>query len=139
MSLLLELGAVKDEVLAIWAKALKEKKALEEDYEEGFDVIFNYGYGCCAFTHNICGSQPKVPDGMSNTSKPLSPKFFINPRCPPGAVSAETTSIDVRPGEPMNAPKREAPASILETDNSEAGEHLSTAEVWPGNEADFSA
>ena len=36
-----------------------------EAYEEGFDVIFNYGYGCYAFTHNICGSQPKVPDGMS--------------------------------------------------------------------------
>ena len=30
---------------AIWAEALKEKKALEEAYKEGFDMIFNYGYG----------------------------------------------------------------------------------------------
>ena len=79
VSLLLELGSCKDEVFAIRAEALKEKKALEEAYEEGFDVIFNYGYGCCAFAHNICGNQPEVPDGMLNTSKPLSPEFFINP------------------------------------------------------------
>ena len=64
------------------AHALKEKKALEEAYEEGFDVIFNHGYGCCAFAHNICGSQPLVPHEMLDTSKTLSPKFFINPRCP---------------------------------------------------------
>ena len=56
VSLLLELGTCKDEVSAIRAEALKEKKALEEAYKEGFDVIFNYGYGCCAYAHNICGS-----------------------------------------------------------------------------------
>ena len=82
VSLLLELGTCKDEVSAIRAEALKEKTALEEAYEEGFDVIFNYGYGRCAFAHNIYGSQPEVPNGMSDTSKPLSPEFFINPRCP---------------------------------------------------------
>ena len=38
----------------------------------------------------------------------------------------------------MNAPEREAPAAILETDNSEAGEHLSTTEVRPGNKPIFS-
>ena len=65
---------------AIWAEALKEKKDLEEVYEEGFDVIFNYGYGCYAFVHNIYGSQPEVLDRMPDTSKPLSPEFFINPR-----------------------------------------------------------
>ena len=64
----------------IWEKALKQKEALREAYEEGFDVIFNYGYDCCAFAHNICGSQPEVPDGMSDTTELLSPKFFINPR-----------------------------------------------------------
>ena len=58
VSLLLELGTSKDEVSALQAKALKEKKAMDEAYEEGFDVIFNYGYGCCAFAHNICGNQP---------------------------------------------------------------------------------
>ena len=106
ISLLLELGTCKDEVSAIWAKALKEKKALEEAYEEGFDLIFNYGYGCCAFAHNICGSQPEVPDGMPDTSKTLSSEFFINPRCPSGAVPAEAASIDVYPGEVANPPGR---------------------------------
>ena len=62
---------------AIQAEALKEKKALEEAYEEGFNVILNYGYGCCAFAHNIYGSQPKVLDGMPDTSKPLSSEFSL--------------------------------------------------------------
>ena len=26
---------------------------------------------------------------MSDTSKPLPPEFFVNPRCPPGAVPVE--------------------------------------------------
>ena len=58
--LLLELGSSKDEVSALQAQALKKKKALEEAYEEGFDVIFNYGYGCCALAHYICESEPVV-------------------------------------------------------------------------------
>ena len=58
-------------------------------------MIFNYGYGCCAFAHNICGSEPVIPDGMSDTSKPLPPEFFINPRCPPGAaLRVPTTDPD---------------------------------------------
>ena len=77
VSLLLELGTCKDEVSAIRAEALKEKKALEDAYEEGFDVIFNYGYGCCAFAHNICGSQLEVPDWMSGTFKSLSPSSSL--------------------------------------------------------------
>ena len=139
VSLLLELGTCKDEVSAIQAEALKEKKALEEAYEEGFDVIFNYGYDCCAFAHNICKSQLEVPDGMPDMSKSLSLEFFINPRCPPGAVPTEAASIDVRPGEVTNESEREVPAAILETDNSEAGEHLSATEVGSGNESVFSA
>ena len=133
VSLLLELGTCKDEVSTV------RVEALEEAYEEGFDVIFNYGYGCCAYAHNICGSQLEVPDGMPDTSKALAPKFFINPRCPLGVVSAETASIDVCPSEMTNAPKREAPASVFEMNNSKAGEHLSTAKVRPGNEPVFSA
>ena len=137
-SLLLELRTCKDEVSTIRVEALKEKKALEEAYEEGFDVIFNYWYDCCAFVHNICRSQPEVPDGMPDTSKPLSPEFFINLQCPSGAVLAEAGSINVRSGEVTNVPEREAPAAILEMDNSEAGKHLSAAEVGPGNELVFS-
>ena len=99
VSLLLELGASKDELSAFLAKASKEKKALEEAFDAGFDVIFNYGYGCCAFAHNICRSEPLIPDGMSDTSKPLPLEFFINPRCPPGAaprVPSTDADADVR-------------------------------------------
>ena len=84
-------------------------------------MIFNYNYGCCAFAHNICGSQPEVPDGMPNTSKPLSPEFFINPRCPPGTILIEAASINVHPGEATNGPEREALATVFETAKSEVG------------------
>ena len=124
---------------AIRAEALKEKEALRKAYKEGFDVIFNHDYGCCAFAHNICETQPEVPDRMSDTSKLLSPEFFINPRCPQGIVPAEAASIDVHLGEAMNAPKREALATVLETDNSKAGEHLFAAKVGPSNAPDSSS
>ena len=102
-------------------------------------MIFNYGYSYCALAHNICGSQPEVPDGMLDTSKSLSLEFFINPRWPSGTVPAEAASIDVHLGEATNELKREALVAVLETNNSEAGEHLSVAEVGPGNENDSSA
>ena len=99
-------------------------------------MIFNYNYGCCVFAHNIYGSQPVVPDGMPDTFKSLSPKFFINPRCSPGAVLAEVVTIDAHSGEAMIASEREVPTAILEEDISEAGEYLSTAEVGLYNEPD---
>ena len=139
VSLLLELGTRKDEMSALQAQALKEKKALGEAYEEGFDVIFNYGYGCCAFTHNICGSQPVVPDEMLDTSKTLLPVFFINPRCPSSVIPVEDATIDVCPGEAMIVPEREFLATVLEADISEVGEYLPSTEVRPGNEPDSSA
>ena len=75
----MKLGANKDELSAFWTEDSKEKKALEEAFDAGFDVIFNYDYRCCAFAHNICGSEPVIPDGMPDTSKSLPPEFFINP------------------------------------------------------------
>ena len=81
VSLLLELGASRDELSAFRAEVSKERKASEEAFVAGFDVVFNYGYGCCALQHNICGSKPGIPDRMPDTSKPLPPEFFINPRC----------------------------------------------------------
>ena len=91
------------------------------------------------FAHNICGSQPVVPDGMPDTSKPLSPEFFINPQCPPGVVPAEAATIDVRSSETMIALEMEVPTAVLETDIREVGELLSGAEVRLGNEPDSSA
>ena len=124
---------------ALQTHPVKKKKALEEAYEEGFDMIFNYGYDCCSFTHNICGSQPVVPDRMADMSKPLSPEFFINPRCPSGVVSTEDSTINVLSGEAMIASEMEVLTAVLEADISEVGEHLSIAEVGLGNEPDSSA
>ena len=56
LSLLLELGATKDEFGAFQEKASAEKMAMEVEFDASSDVIFNYGYGCYAFAHNICGS-----------------------------------------------------------------------------------
>ena len=83
----MELGATKDELSAFQTKVTMEKKAMEEEFDASGDVIFNYGYGCCAFAHNICGSEPMILAGMHDTTKPLPPEFFINPRCPPSAPS----------------------------------------------------
>ena len=84
VSLLVELWAIKDELSAFRAEVAKEKKALEAEYDAGFEAIFNYGYGCCAFEHNICGSKPKIPEGMSGTLEPLTPEFSS---MPPGHCS----------------------------------------------------
>ena len=55
-----------------------EKKAMEDEFDPSGDVIFNYGYGCCAFAHNICESEPMIPIGVPDTKKALPPEFFIN-------------------------------------------------------------
>ena len=54
-SLLLDIGAGKDEVSFVQSQAGKDKEAMEEDYQKALESIFSYGYGCCAFKHNICG------------------------------------------------------------------------------------
>ena len=120
VSLLLKLEASKDELSIFRAEAFKEKKALEEAFEEGFDVIFNYGYGCYAFAHNIYGSEPMVPDGMPDTSKSLPPEFFINLRCPPGAIP-------------------EVPTTDPNVDIREASKRLPVVEVGLGNQSDSPA
>ena len=50
-------------------------------------MIFDYGYDCCDFVHDIRGSKPTIPAGMPDTSTPLPPEFFVNPRCPSGSLS----------------------------------------------------
>ena len=80
-SLLLDIGAAKDEVSSLKSQAGKDKEAIEEDYQKAFELILSYGYECCAFKHNIYGDQPKVPDEMPDYSDPLSLEFFMNPRC----------------------------------------------------------
>ena len=86
LSLIMELEAHKEELTAFQEKTNAERKAMEEEFDVSSDVIFNYGYGCYAFTHNICGSKPMIPTGMPDMSKSLPPDFFfINHRFPPSA------------------------------------------------------
>ena len=72
-------------------KAAAYKEAIEAEFNSSGDTLFNYGYGCCAFTYNICGSKPQIPDGMPNPSVPLTSEFFANPRCPPSPSAAAST------------------------------------------------
>ena len=66
---------------------------MEAEFDSSGDTLFNYGYGCCAFTYNICGNKPQIPDGMPNPSVPLTAEFFANPLCPLGA-SASAPALD---------------------------------------------
>ena len=102
LSLLMELGAIKEDFAAFQEKNYAEKLALEAEFDVSSDVIFDYGYGCCAFAHDIRGSKPMIPAGMPDTSTPLTPEFFVNPLCPPGSSSVlpaaelvETTGEDL--------------------------------------------
>ena len=91
LSLLVELGATKDDFATFWEKSFIERSALEAEFDASNDVIFNYGYGYCAFAHDIRGSKPKIPLRMPDTSTSLTPEFFVNPRCPPGSSFALST------------------------------------------------
>ena len=64
-SLLLELEASKDEVSFLYSQAGKDKEAMVEDYQKALEQIFAYGYGCCAFKHNICGDLPRIPTSIN--------------------------------------------------------------------------
>ena len=88
LSLILELGTIKDDFATLREKVVADRDSMEAKFDASGDKLFNYGYGCCVFTHNICGSKPQIPDGMSNPSVPLTPEFFANHRCPPSTSSA---------------------------------------------------
>ena len=51
-SLMLDIGAAKDEVSSFQSQTGKENEAMGEDYQKAF---FAYGYGCCAFKQKIYG------------------------------------------------------------------------------------
>ena len=80
LSLIMELEPGKEELAAFQAKAATDRKTMEEEFDASSDVIFNYGYGCCAFAHDIW-SKPMIPTEIPDTSEPLPLEFFVNPRC----------------------------------------------------------
>ena len=86
-SLLLELEASKGEVSSLHARAGKDRKDMVKDYQGSLELIFAYGYGCCAFKNNICGDGLEIPDGMPDSANPLPSYLFFNPRCPLGPTS----------------------------------------------------
>ena len=73
LSLFMELRAIKEDFAAFREKSSMEKSVLEAEFDASSDVIFNYGYGCCAFAHDIRGSKTMIPTEMPNTSMPLLP------------------------------------------------------------------
>ena len=83
----MELEATRDDFAAFREKSFAKKTTMEAEFDASSDVIFNYGYGCCAFAHNIYGSEPLIPVGMPDTSTPFTPDFFVNLRCPPSSSS----------------------------------------------------
>ena len=66
-----------------------------EDYQGSLDLIFAYGYGCCAFKNNICRDRLDIPNGMPNSSNPLSIEFFDNSRCPPALTANKAIDAEV--------------------------------------------
>ena len=93
LALVIELGTVKDEFTAFQEKAAADRETMEAEFDSSGKALFNYGYGCCVFTHNICGSKPHIPDGMTDPSVPLTLEFFTNPRCPP-SISSVAPALD---------------------------------------------
>ena len=58
LSLILEPRTLKDDFVALREKVVADREAMEAEFDASGDTLFNYGYGCCVFTHNICGSKP---------------------------------------------------------------------------------
>ena len=105
LSLLVELGTTKDDFADFRERSFAERSTLEAEFDASNDVIFNYGYGCCAFAHDIRGRKPKIPHGMLDTSTPLTSEFFVNPRCPPGSSFVLSTAEPVKTAEEALADK----------------------------------
>ena len=58
LALVMELGTMKDEFAAFQEKAAADRETMEAEFDSSGDAQFNYSYGCCVFTHNICGTKP---------------------------------------------------------------------------------
>ena len=104
LALVMELGTMKDEFAAFQEKAAVDRETMEAEFDSSGDVLFNYGYGCCIFTHNICGSKPQIPEGMQDPSVSLTLEFFANPRYPP-SISSAVPALDPAVGSKEEHPK----------------------------------
>ena len=109
-SLLLDIGAAKDEVCSLQSQAGKDKKAMEEDYQKALKVIFVYNYRCCAFKHNICRDLLEVPEGMPNFSISLPSEFFAILKCPSISAAIEDMAAEPHLSEAVQELQENTPA-----------------------------
>ena len=79
LALVIELWTIKDDFASFREKVVADRETMEAEFDASGNMLFNYGYGCYVFTHNICGRKPQIPDGMPDPSIPLTPEFFANP------------------------------------------------------------
>ena len=112
----MELGAIKEDFAAFREKSSAEKSALEAEFATSSDVIFDYGYGCCAFAHDIRGSKPMILAGMPDTSTPLYPEFFVNPQCPTGSSSSVLPAAEPVETSGEDFPVKDLPVAEEEVD-----------------------
>ena len=66
LALVMELGTMKDDFAAFREKDIADRELMEVEFDASGDTLFNYGYGCCVFMHNICGSKPHILDGRTD-------------------------------------------------------------------------
>ena len=119
LALVIELGTLKDNFDAFREKGAADRGMMEVEFDSNDDTLFNYGYGCCAFAHNICGSKTQIPDGMPNPSVPLTAEFFANPCCPPGASATASALAHVAVSEEersKNSPVTAREEAVLPAD-----------------------
>ena len=123
LALVIELGALKDDFAAFREKVAADRESMEAEFDSSGDTLINYGYGCCAFMYNICGSKLVIPNDMPNPSVPLIAEFFAKPHCPPGASAAASAldPIAVSREDPSeNSPTAAGEEAVLPTDQEEA-------------------
>ena len=53
LSLVIELGTIKNDFTAFREKVVANRETMKAEFDASSDTLFNYGYGCCIFTHNI--------------------------------------------------------------------------------------
>ena len=78
---------------------------MEEDYQKALELIFTYGYGCCAFKHSIYGDRLEIPNDMLDSTDLFPLEFFVNPRCPLAPTTVEVKAIEICQGEAAKDPK----------------------------------
>ena len=99
-----------------------EREKTKEDYLRCLEEAFVYGYGCCAFAHNIRNDQPVVPSGMPPFDEPLPASFFEDPRCPPGSAGVGISAGQDR--EPVGVHEADPFTAGLGAEEAQTGEEV---------------